>query len=89
MSHFGEVFIEWRIAAWVTCGAVEQVDTGPSETSRYTRAWRLRALGRDILTSGLSHAGDAPELRVGGYSSRREPWCCIIECGAWRFAACG
>ncbi len=88
LTHFGDVFIEWRIAAWVKAGAVEQVETGPSETSRYTRAWRLTALGRDILASGLSRAGDAPELRVGGYSSRREPWCCIIERGAWRFAPC-
>ncbi len=86
LTHFGEVFIEWRIAAWVKAGAVEQVETGPSEASRYTRAWRLTERGQEILSGGLERVGDAPEMRVGGYSSRRAKWCCIVGNAGWRFA---
>lgn len=88
LHHFGEVFIQGRIAAWTKSAAIEQIETGPSETSRYTRAWRLTERGRQLLATGLDGPDDAPGLRVGGYSSRRTPWCCVVERDGWRFAPC-
>jgi hypothetical protein len=94
LCHFGEVFIQTRLAAW-SIGrnpAIEQIalPLGSDPGGRpYNTSWRLTERGRELVEDGLDVPEDCPEQIVGGYrSGRAENWCCTVAPSGWRLERC-
>jgi hypothetical protein len=86
LSHFGEVFIDARLAVWAERRdpAVEAHVFREDTNVRYRTSWRLTRRGLDLLALGASSPGELPRFAIGGYRSHAEPWVCVMAGHTWR-----
>jgi hypothetical protein len=91
LSHFGEVFIEARLAKWTEGRnrAVEPHVVRAGADVRYRTAWRLTAFGRALLARGIEDASSVPDFAIGGYDSSSTAWVTVEGGRGWRMEPLG